>query len=33
MVKWDCVLSYIFALKFEVKQGSVLSRFLFAIPG
>jgi len=31
MVKWDCVLSYTFAVKFVVRQGSVLSPFLFAI--
>jgi len=31
MIKWDCVLSYTFAVKFGVRQSSVLSPFLFAI--
>jgi len=31
MVKWDCVFSYTFAVKFGVRQGSVLSPFQFAI--
>jgi len=31
MVKCDCVLSYTFAVKFVVRQGSFLSPFLFAI--
>jgi len=30
-VKWDNILSYIFAIKFGVRQDSVLSPFLFPI--
>jgi len=30
-IKWDHIFSYTFAIKFGVRQGSVLSSFLFAI--
>ena len=29
-IKWNCVFSYMFDVKFDVRQGSVLSPFLFA---
>jgi len=31
VVKWNCVFSYVFDMKFDVRQGSVLSPFLFAL--
>ena len=31
VVKWNYVLSYAFVVKFGVRQGSVLSPFLFAV--
>ena len=31
VVKWNCVFSYVFGVKFGVSQGSVLSRFFICI--
>jgi len=31
VVKWNCVFSYVFDVQFGVRQGSVLSSFLFAL--